>query len=74
MNLRKDFVKLSTGDVIPVRQLCGIVITKRWLWQKMRWTFRVKITMDIATYHVEFLHRKAADDFADEVFLALTLP
>ena len=74
MNSRKDFVKLSTGDVIPVSQLHGIVIVKKWLWRKMQWTFRVTITMDKATYSIGFSSRKAADDFVDEVFLALTSP
>jgi hypothetical protein len=74
MNSRKDFVKLSTGDVIPIGQLHGIVIEKHWLWRKMQWTFRVTITMDKATYSVGFSSREAADDFADEVFLALTSP
>ena len=74
MNPRKEFVKLSTGDIIPVSQLHGVVITKKWLWLKMQWSFRVTITMDAATYSVGFSSRKAAEDFSDEVFLALTAP
>jgi hypothetical protein len=74
MNSRKDFVKLSTGDVFPVSHLHGIVITKQWHWRKIQWTFRVVISMEVATYSVGFSSREAADDFADEVFLALTSP
>ncbi len=74
MNPRKEFVKLSTGDIIPVSQLHGVVITKKWLWLKMQWSFRVTITMDAATYSIGFFSRKGAEDFSDEVFLALTAP